>query len=277
MNNAVGKALTRLYSVRQSAARLLALSETPAPDARAEALARDGVVVMPALLPAADVARIRAANAEWFDFDNPGELVYSPDGKALIDAGGAKRADIERYYFLHVKNYQRKFNVYQEIVPLVDPILRAYYRSRYAVRDVYCYRNQPIPAVQGSYAWHQDNYPPGSLKVMVYLTPVQSAADGPLTVALGSQRGFYPELGKIGDRHEDGAVRAKHTAFDCVGPAGTVIVFNNNAIHRATDPTRGYREAINFTVFPSLTGAEPWNVKGLDLKEEQTWLKKYTR
>lgn len=273
--NLVGKAITRLYEARMTAARLLA--EEPAPDARAAALARDGVLVMPGLLEPAAVERIRAENARWFDLEHRDELVFSPDGKQLLEAAAEPRERVERFYFLHVKNYQRKFHVYQELVPLVAPILGAYYRSRFAVRDVYCYRNQPIPAVQGSYAWHQDNYPPGSLKVMAYLTPVLDAADGPLTVAAGSHAGFRPELGRVGDRHEDAAVRAKFRPLDCLGPAGTVIVFNNNAIHRATDPTRGCREVINFTVFPSVLPGEPGDVKGLDLAEEQTWLKRYTR
>jgi predicted 2-oxoglutarate/Fe(II)-dependent dioxygenase YbiX len=64
---------------------------------------------------------------------------------------------------------------------------------------------------------------------------------------------------------------------DCLGPRGTVIVFDSNSIHRATDPTRGHRDVINFTVFPSVLRPGPSEVKGVDLVEEAAWLKKYTR
>jgi ectoine hydroxylase-related dioxygenase (phytanoyl-CoA dioxygenase family) len=176
-----------------------------------------------------------------------------------------------------VKNYQRKFELYRVFSEPLDPVLTAYYGGRWAARDVYCYRNQPVPAVQGSYAWHRDNYPTGSLKVMTYLTPVRGVEDGPLTVARGSHKGFRPELGKVGDRYDDAWVGQRFEPVHALGEAGTVIIFNNNAVHRAWDPSRGCREALNFTVFPSLLPPEPSEVKGLDLTEEAGWLKRYTR
>lgn len=274
--NRIGKLITGAYRLRQALARALYLG-APVPNDAAEALRRDGVVVLPRLLPAGEVANINEANAEWFDFERRGELAFSPDGKALLDAAAAPAEEVRRFYFLHVKNYQRKFDVYARALPRLEPLLSSYYASRFFVRDTYCYRNQPVPAAQGSYAWHRDNYPPGSLKVMLYLTPVVKPEDGPLTLALGSHRGFAPELGKIGDRYEDSWVRERYQPFDCLGEPGTAIVFNNNAIHRATDPVEGHRDAINFTVFPSIFPAVPSAVKGLDLTEEKTWLKRYTR
>ncbi|MDX6769783.1 MAG: phytanoyl-CoA dioxygenase family protein [Elusimicrobiota bacterium] len=276
MSDFLGRAVEAVYASRARLARLLT-AQTPAPDARAARLAEDGLVVLPGLLDAATVARIRAANAEWFDFDHREELVFSPDGKQLLEAAGATRAEVERYYFLHVKNYQRKFDLYRVFGEALDPVLRAFYGARWRARDIYCYRNQPVPAVQGSYAWHRDNYPTGSLKVMTYLTPVRGLEDGPLTVAKGSQKGFKPELGKVGDRYEDAWVKERFELVHALGEPGTVIVFENNAVHRAWDPARGFREALNFTVFPSVLPPEPSEVKGLDLGEEAGLLKKYTR
>lgn len=276
MSDLIGAAVEAGYRARARLARLM-LAETPAPDPRAEALRRDGIVVLPGALDAETVRRIRAANARWYDLERREELVFSPDGKALLEAAGATRAEVERYYFLHVKNYQRKFDVYRHYAAVLDPVLKAYYGSRWRARDLACYRNQPVPAVQGSYAWHRDNYPTGSLKVMTYLTPVRGPEDGPLTVAKGSHAGFAPDLGRVGDRYEDGWVRASFEPAHALGEPGTVIIFNNNAVHRATDPSRGEREVINFTVFPSVLPPEPGDVKGLDLDEEAAFLKKYTR
>lgn len=276
MSDIIGRAVETVYAARARLARLM-LKEAPAPDARANTLRRDGFVVLPGALDAATVATIRAGNARWFDFEHPAELVFSPDGKSLKEASGVPRAELERYYFLHVKNYQRKFALYRVYSALLDPILNAFYGSRWAARDIYCYRNQPVTAVQGSYAWHRDNYPTGSLKVMTYLTPVRSQEDGPLTVARGSHAGFKPSLGRVGDRYEDAWVRGRFELVHALGEPGTVIVFENNAVHRAWDPARGYREALNFTVFPALLPPDDADVRGLDLAEESGFLKRYTR
>lgn len=274
MTNLIGKFLTRAYSARQVLARLAAAA--PARHPLAETLGKDGVLILPNALSSETVARLKAENARYFEDPARSELVYSPDGRKLLEASAASAQEIARYYFLHVKNYQDKVDVYREIVPVVAPILDAFYRSRYFVRDAYCYRTQPVPAVQGSYEWHRDNYPPGSLKVMTYLTDVLGPENGPLTVAAGTRHGFYPELGKIGDRYDAETVSGRRVV-DCLGPAGTVIVFDNNSIHRATDPTVGRREVINFTVFPCVLPPNGHRPKGLDLGAEQTWLKKYTR
>lgn len=276
MSDLIGSAVEAAYAVRARLARAM-LADVPAPDPRSDALARDGVVVLPGLLDAKTVSSIVAANAAWFDLDRREELVFSPDGKVLLDAAEASRSDVERYYFLHVKNYQRKFDLYGLFAAPLDPILRAYYGSRWAARDLYCYRNQPVPAVQGSYEWHRDNYPTGSLKVMTYLTAVPGVEDGPLTVARGSHRGFQPSLGRIGERYDDDWVKERFELVHALGEPGTVVIFNNNAVHRAWDPARGCREALNFTVFPSVLPPEPSDVKGLDLREEAGWLKRYTR
>ena len=277
MSNILGKIFTRLYTVRQYAARVPSLAKHRVRDSRAESLTRSGLLVLPELVSTETIARLNSANSQWFDLDNRTELVFSPDGRQFLDGAASSRAEVEPFYFLHIKSYHCKFKVYDEIVPRIATILRSYYRSCFAVRDVECYRTQPIPVVRSSYAWHRDNYPPGCLKVMLYLTPVTTLEDGPFTLALESHLGFYPELGKIGDRHEDAHVRARYNVFHCFGPAGTVIIFNNNAIHRAVEPTRGHRDVINFTVFPSLLPPQPLKVRGVDLNEGQKWLKKYTR
>lgn len=275
MSDPVGRLISGAYRARRALAR--AIHPLPVPDdPRARTLSEDGIVVLPGALPAPALARAAALAEERFSLKDPARLAFSPDGRALLEAEGADRAALERFYFLHIKNFQREYDVYRDIIPVVDPILRAYYRSYYRVRDAACYRTQPIASVQGSYEWHRDNYPPGCLKVMTYLTPVLSKEDGPLTVAAGTAAGFVPELGRVGDRYSAETVAGRRLV-DALGPAGTVIVFDNNAIHRATDPARGRRDVINFTVFPSVTPPDPAEVVGLDLEAEATWLKKYTR
>lgn len=275
MTSILGSAITQWYFARQSLARALSLRSL-ATHPLCEELARNGIVILRDLIPNGLIENINQQNQIYFEKRLLSELIYCPDGKALLEAEAAAGEALDNFYFLHIKNYQQKFDVYKHIIPLIDGILAGYYKSPYYVRDAYCYRTQPIDKVQGSYQWHRDNYPPGSLKVMTYLTDVTPQA-GPFSLALKSHIGFKPALGKIGDRYEEGFVKANFEIIDCVGSAGTVIIFNNNAIHRATDPVEGYRDVINFTAFPSIFRSKGRRVKGLDLNEEKVWFKQYTR
>lgn len=239
-------------------------------------LTENGVLVLRRLIPESVVDKINKMNDPYFEFSKPSELLFSPDGKELLETEGSSLDEAKHFYFLHIKNYHLKFNVYDEIVPFIAPILSAYYKSAYYVRDLACYRTQPIPKVQGSYQWHVDNYPAGSLKTMVYLTDV-TEEQGPLKVALKSHIGFRPSLGKVGDRYEAGTVTTGFETFACTGEKGTVIIFNNNTIHRAVDPIKGIRDVVNFTIFPTFFEKFRRPVRGLDLKTEEGFLKKYTR
>ena len=273
--NLFGKLLTAGYHLRLNAAR--ALRYDRAPDSpEAQRLRADGVVVLPGFFPPETLRSTIVENERAFDPSRASELLFSPDGVKILEAASVSREELARFYFLHIKNYQAAFDIYGRIGPVLERILRPYYRSPYYFRDLVCYRSQPVPNEnQGSYAWHRDNYPPGCLKVMVYLTDVTSEAQGPLVYALGSQAGFRPELGRYGDRVPRDQVEGRYQILPCLGPKGTVIVFNNNGIHRASNPRSGRREVINATILPRLGSRPP--VEGLDLNKEAGFLKKYTR
>lgn len=277
MSNLIGKAITQAYHARASLARALHFEPAP-PHEAAETLRRDGFVVLPSLLPPATLAEVKALNERWFDRARTADQAYSPDGKKLLEAAAAPAAELDAYYFLHIKAYHEKFDIYGIVDPLVRPILKSFYRSHYYYRDVECYRTQapPTDEFQGSFAWHRDNYPPGCLKVIVYMTDVLAAEAGPLVYARGSHAGFRPELGAYGPRIPREEVEGKLDLRPCLGPKGSVVVFDNNGVHRASRPQTGVREVLNATVFPCVgSGRKP--LVGLDLDEEATFLKKYTR
>jgi hypothetical protein len=273
--NPLGKLVTKAYAVRRGLARALHLGSAE-PHEAARRLAEDGVVVLPGAMPAAGLERIARLNAGAFEYANAGDLIFSADGKTLVNADTVSAEEFARHYFLIHKNYNRKFDVYEHLAPLVSPILKAYYRSNFYFREVDCYRSQPVSTgYVGSFAWHRDNYPPGSLKVMLYLTDV-AEEDGPLTYALGSHAGFEPELGKYGDRIPREEVEGRLKVFPCLGKRGTIILFDNNGVHRAANPSRGYREVVNSLILPSVTGIRP-AVNGTSLETEYTFIRKYTR
>lgn len=270
-----GEIITKFFDVRARLAPLLCPKRFPA-NVFSDELAENGVVILRDL-PLTDlIADINRRNQRFFNLSDPSELIYSPDGKELLDVGESQQEKFSSFYFLHIKNYQLKSDVYRDIIPSIDAVLRSYYQSNYYVRDIYCYRTQPIHEVQGSYSWHVDNYPAGSLKVMIYLTDVM-IENGPFALALKSHIGFRPHLGRVGERYEESYVRQYFKILHCVGNRGTVVIFNNNAIHRAVEPVKDYRDVVNFTVFPCIRSKQGRCIKGLDLREEKTFLKKYTR
>lgn len=273
--NALGKLVTKAYAARRSLARALYFGAA-APHEAARRLAEDGVVVLPGLMPNHRLEAVAELNRGAFDYANAKDLIFSLDGTKLVNADTVSAGDFAKHYFLIHKNYNRKFDVYEHLDPLISAVLRAHYRSNFYFREVDSYRSQPVSTGYiGSFAWHRDNYPPGSLKVMLYLTDV-AEEDGPLTYALGSHKGFEPELGKYGDRIPREEVEGKLRVFPCLGKKGTVILFNNNGIHRAANPSRGYREVVNSLILPSVTGVRP-AVNGTSLETEHTFIRKYTR
>jgi hypothetical protein len=273
--NLIGKAVTAFYGARAALARMN-YSANGKSNETADKLAADGVVILPRALPQDKLAAVQALNRGRFERANAKNVLYSPDGVKLEEGADVSEERFGQYYFLLAKNYPRELDFYGLVDPIVRPILSSYYRSFYYYRELDCYRSQATPVeFQGSYAWHRDNYPPGSLKVMVYLTDVTSEADGPLVVAKGSHRGFAPELGHYGPRVPREEVEGKLELVSCLGPAGTVIVFNNNAVHRASNPKRGHREVLNALILPCITDRRR-EILGSDLSPKG-FLSKYTR
>jgi hypothetical protein len=272
----LGKVITAYFNTKAAYASRISFKSYPS-NPLSEELAQNGIVVLKELIPADLIQKINQNNQALFDLSNPSDLTYCPDGKALLPAVGVPRERLEQFYFLHINDYHLRFDVYEHIVSRIGPILSSFYKSNYYVRDLYCYRTQPVPEVLGSYLWHTDNYPKGSLKVITYLTDVLSIENGPFGYALKSHTGFKPELGHIGARFREDEVKNKYETVECLGRSGTVIITDNNGVHRANEPTKGHRDVINFTVFPSIFRRSGAHVTGLNPNATTAFLKKYTR
>lgn len=132
-------------------------------------------------------------------------------------------------------------------------VLTGYYRSRYRIQSAYVYRLIPGASPPSmSWLWHSDDVPPGLIKVMVYLNDTREAN--------GAFRGVDSRLSwrllrsGFQDRTKAGAfvptLESKATVFE--GPPGTSVIFDNNILHKATAPREGFRDAVVFTVVPSL-------------------------
>lgn len=276
MKNPIGKLVSASYRLRGKLARVLHRGPI-AQDQRAQTLQKTGVLLLKSLLPPADLEMIHAVNRDRFDRSHGKDLLYSPDGVRYFEAASADEREFARYYFLHIKHYHRKLDVYRMLDPLISPILKAYYRSHYYYRDLVCYRSQsPAPSQHGARAWQRDNFPPGCLKATVYLNDVLSESAGPLVYAQGTHAAFKPELGRHGPSVPPEEIEGKHELTPCLGPRGTVIIFDNNGVHRALPPAHGHREVITATILPCIRRTRP-RVRGLDLRSEKGFWKKFTR
>ena len=140
--------------------------------------------------------------------------------------------------------------------PEIVDAIEAYFRSHFKIYSAEIYRLVPTQqAMEASGLWHTDNYPPGILKAMIYLTDC-TRTNGALRV---HPRPLTRRLLRAGffDRHHTepfaGRLASHHVPLEA--PAGSVVLWDSNLIHRGTPPDEGLRDAIAFKFLPS---TEPW-------------------
>jgi hypothetical protein len=142
---------------------------------------------------------------------------------------------------------------------ILPEIERKLFGSYVIVDKVYVYRNLVTrQQEQVSWLWHYDNHPTEVMKVMIYLTDV-----GPLNAPFeyvrrkdsGAPMQFVPKplLGnsrvsadKVGELLANG-----HEAFKATGPKGTMLIFDDNVLHRATFAREGRRDALVYQIRPA--------------------------
>jgi len=157
-----------------------------------------------------------------------------------------------------------------EIVKLSNFIVPILESERYGcnlyVDKIYIYRTTNVKRRSSSYLWHFDNNPQEIVKTIIYLNDV---------TVLNSPFEFLANKDKVGYLHESSRKGPKewnpprnnsriskeemnklesrgYSGFKVLGPKGTTICFNNNAIHRANPVLEGYRDVINIRVKPTL-------------------------
>jgi hypothetical protein len=146
---------------------------------------------------------------------------------------------------------------------LCDPLLAALERQVYGsytiVDKVYAYRSPVSHQVASeSWLWHYDNHPREVLKVMIYLTDVtEGSAPFEYLRTRATGRSLYgsPLAPLFGDSRIPASTVEGWLARECerhavTGPRGTVLMFDDNVVHRATAATTAHRDVIVFQVRP---------------------------
>ena len=171
-------------------------------------------------------------------------------GRFTVDPG------VERWFM----NISNSLSAVPELTSLIHPeveaMIEACFGSHFKIYSSEIYRTVPTntpPEV--SALWHTDNYPPAVYKIMVYLTPCDKETGALRLHPLPStrrilRRGFF-------DRYKAAPFQRQLDEEGIVveGPAGTVLFWNSNLIHRAEAPSKRFRDVAAFKLLPS---PEPW-------------------
>ena len=206
--------------------------------AAAARLRRDGFVV----LPPVDARLVKEIGARV------GALV-PPPGTAGDDGGES--------WMIQLPDVMGRV---PEAVELLDAetvaVVEAYYRAHFKIFCVEIYRTVPTAeAPRLSSRWHIDNYPPGMLKAFVYLTDCDRTT-GALNVHPRRRSRELIRAGFFDRMHaERFAAELDRDPIPVEGPAGTVILWDQNLVHRAVAPVTGHRDAVSIKLLPSI---EPW-------------------
>ena len=148
---------------------------------------------------------------------------------------------------------------------LMPEIERVLFGSFVVVDKVYVYRNLVTrQAEQVSWLWHYDNHPTEVIKVMVYLTDVgERNAPFEYVRRTDTAEPFMfkplPLLGnsRVAKTRVDKHLADGYEAFKATGPRGTLLVFDDNVLHRATFAREGHRDVLVFQIRPATFRPEP--------------------
>jgi hypothetical protein len=148
---------------------------------------------------------------------------------------------------------------------LIPELERALFGSFAIVDKVYVYRNLVTrQAEQVSWLWHYDNHPTEVVKAMVYLTDVGDT-NAPFEYMRRKDTGEpymftpLPLLGhsRVATATVDRHIAEGYEAFKATGPKGTLLVFDDNVLHRATFAREGHRDVLVFQLRPATFHPEP--------------------
>jgi len=150
--------------------------------------------------------------------------------------------------------------------PIIQELERKVYRSYAIVEKVFVYRTPLCRQVpRASWLWHYDNHPHEILKILVYLTDVDERS-GPFEY-LRSTQSFQPVPGsplaplygnsRVPDRTIRRCLQNGFEGHKVVGPTGTMILFDNNIIHRGNLAKDTQRDVLVLQVRPAAFKARP--------------------
>lgn len=170
-----------------------------------------------------------------------------------INTSGSKKEEpILRYK--NVWNIPKLESVCQEILPQIESGI---FNSYIYLHGLYVYRNRPCKEEpKSSWLWHYDNHPKEILKLIIYLTDTgeDTGCFEILTDKSGEaikkdtsrvdHKKWKSNHSRIVGQELEDYMKAGSKVKKITGNKGTVCLFDNNIVHRASTAKKGYRDAI---------------------------------
>lgn len=149
--------------------------------------------------------------------------------------------------------------------PVLNEQVEGFFGSYYRIQWLDCYRSFPTEDVSHSWLWHSDNVPANTLKVMLHLTDAGAEQGATQFMNFEDTRAYYRAgyRGHTSRRLADlSAFAVQHNLpfrpFSHDAKAGDVMLFVNNALHKAVPPKQGYRDVLTYLLLPNPI---PWHAQ----------------
>jgi ectoine hydroxylase-related dioxygenase (phytanoyl-CoA dioxygenase family) len=198
----------------------------------AESLRAQGICILENVL---DRERLLACRAELDSF------FVDSEGKAV------GLTDVPGTYSRQIGEVQHSVFVELILDEMVLAAVEAYYARPIYVAEVQANRLEPVERYEGdSYQWHHDmkgKY----VKAMWLLTDVSKEGQRMSYIA-GSHRIKHRAARYEESRFTEAQARAYGEVVECVAPAGSVVVFDTNGIHRG-NRNQGPRRDVVFGAY----------------------------
>lgn len=144
----------------------------------------------------------------------------------------------------------------------VSPVVEAYFNSYFQPYWIQIQENFPgAVSADTSFGWHIDDNPRQLMKIFIYLNDV-TKDNGAFRAFSSSHSKQILRKGFISNSQND---RLKNQSIPnnylknnqgslvvLEGAAGTILMFDNNLVHKGTAPETGYRHLVQIEIYPSM-------------------------
>jgi len=158
-----------------------------------------------------------------------------------------------------------------DVLETVSPVVEAYYGSYFQPYWISLQQNQPgTVEASSSFGWHIDDNPRQLMKIFIYWNDVaeSNGAFRAFTYPVSKEllaAGFKSWSEKLRTEHQEMVnTRLAERPADLKvleGKAGTVLMFDNNLVHKGTPPREGMRQLAQIEIYPSMTKLVPGQVE----------------
>jgi hypothetical protein len=150
-----------------------------------------------------------------------------------------------------------------DVLDSVSPVIESFYGSYYQPYWISLQQNFPGTAsASSSFGWHIDDNPRQLMKIFIYFNDVaeSNGAFRAFTYPVSKnllEAGFksWSEKLRVENQKMVNDYLSEHPSELKVleGKSGTVLMFDNNLVHKGTPPREGFRHLAQIEIYPAMT------------------------